>query len=97
MNRMSKVIRLVSSVTSGIGILSLSACVSLPDVYLVDRHTVMETEASGEWPQLEKRFKKQSLSKGPVNLVKEPSERRRDKAFKLLNGEFPVADASDKQ
>ena len=94
---MNRKITVVKLVTLGIGILSLSACVSLPDVYLVDRHTVMETEASGEWPQLEKRFKKQSLSKGPVNLAKEPSERRRDKAFKLLNGEFPVVDASDKQ
>jgi len=80
-----------------IGVLSLSACVSLPDVYLVDRHTVMESEASGEWPELEQRFKKQSLSKGPVNLAKEPSERRRDRAFNMLNGEFPVTDAGQNQ
>jgi len=80
-----------------LGVLSLSACVSLPDVYLVDRHTVMESEASGEWPELEQRFTKQSLSKGPVNLAKEPSERRRDRAFNMLNGEFPVADAGQNQ
>jgi len=75
----------------------LSACVSIPDVYLVDRHTVMESEASGEWPELEQRFKKQSISKGPVNLKKEPNKRRRDTAFNMLNGEFPVSEASENQ
>ena len=79
------------------GLLSLSACVSLPDIYLVDRHTVMEAEASGEWPELEQRFKSKSINKGPVNLAKEPFERRRDSAFELLNGEFPVAATSDGQ
>lgn len=81
----------------GLAAILLSACVTLPDVYLVDRHTVMESEASGEWPELEQRFKKQSLSKGPVNLAKEPTERRRDSAFNMLNGEFPIADASQDQ
>jgi len=87
----------MKKIVSCLAVLSLSACVTLPDVYLVDRHTVMESEASGEWPELEQRFKKQSLSKGPVNLAKEPSERRRDRAFNMLNGEFPIADASQDQ
>jgi len=87
----------MKKIVSVLAVLSLSACVTLPDVYLVDRHTVMESEASGEWPELEQRFKKQSLSKGPVNLAKEPSERRRDRAFNMLNGEFPIADASQDQ
>jgi len=84
----------MKSILIVITVLFLSACVSLPDIYLVDRHTVMESEASGEWPELEQRFTKQSLSKGPVNLAKEPSQRRRDRAFNMLNGEFPVAEAS---
>ena len=87
----------MKKIVSVLAVLSLSACVTLPDVYLVDRHTVMESEASGEWPELEQRFIKQSLSKGPVNLAKEPSERRRDRAFNMLNGEFPIADASQDQ
>lgn len=71
-------------------LLSLSACVSLPDIYLVDRHTVMEVEASGEWPELEQRFLSNSVNKGPVNLAKEPNEKRQDKAFNMLNSEFPM-------
>ncbi len=71
-------------------LLSLSGCVSLPDIYLVDRHTVMEVEASGEWPELEQRFLSNSINKGPVNLAKEPNEKRQNKAFNVLNGEFPM-------
>lgn len=70
--------------------LSLSACVSLPDVYLVDRHTVMETEASGEWPKLEQRFRKEALKMGATDLAKEPDNQRRERAFRTLNAEFPA-------
>jgi hypothetical protein len=72
-------------------LVSLSACVNLPDVYLIDRHTVMEEEASGEWPELEARFREQAVKNGPTNLAKESMEQRRERAFRVLNGEFPVA------
>lgn len=70
--------------------LILPGCITLPDVYLIDRQTVMEAEASGEWPQLEERFRKQVPAKGPVDLAKEPSQKRRDRAFRVLNSEFPA-------
>ena len=74
-----------------LGILTtLPGCVSLPDVYLIDRQTVMEAEASGEWPRLEERFRKQAPLKGPIPLAREPSSKRRDRAFRVLNSEFPI-------
>lgn len=72
-------------------LVGLSACVNLPDVYLIDRHTVMEEEASGEWPELESRFRQQAVKNGPTNLAEEPMERRRERAFRVLNGEFSMA------
>jgi hypothetical protein len=75
-------------------LIGLSACVKIPDVYLIDRHTVMESEASGEWPKLEQRFRQQGVSDGPVDLAKDPSGRRRERAFRILNGEFPMQSAS---
>lgn len=69
-------------------LLLLTACVNIPDVYLIDRHTVMEVEASGEWPELDKQFSSQALKKGPTSLASDPSSQRRDKAFRILNGEF---------
>ena len=70
--------------------LLLPGCVSLPDVYLIDRQTVMEAEASGEWPQLEARFHEAAPQKGPTPLEKEPSSKRRERVFRVLNGEFPT-------
>lgn len=77
-------------------VLQLPACISPPDIYLIDRHTVMEAEASGEWPQLEQRFRQQVPAMGPTDLAKEPSQRRRERAFRILNGEFPMT-PSDKE
>ncbi len=63
-----------------------TGCVSLPDVYIIDHHTVMEEEASGEWPQLEQRFHDLAVSPGPVDLAKETNDSRRKRAFSVLNG-----------
>ena len=68
--------------------LGLQACVQLPPIYLVDRPTVMELEASGEWPQLEQRLREQSLSMGPQTLPADPEQKRRERAFRMLNGEY---------
>lgn len=43
-----------------------TACV--PDVYLIDRQTVLELEASGDWQELDQAYQKQSLSAGPQPL-----------------------------
>ncbi|MFY7930112.1 MAG: hypothetical protein ACOVS5_14665 [Oligoflexus sp.] len=50
----------------------LSACI--PDVYLIDRQTVLELEASGEWPELDRKFQTESLQAGPL-----PLEQTRDR------------------
>lgn len=67
--------------------LLLGACVSLPDVYLIDRQTVMEAEASGAWPELEQRFRQTTPTMGPVGLAADPLDRRREQAFRVLDGE----------
>ncbi|NOR51087.1 MAG: hypothetical protein GQ470_00565 [Gammaproteobacteria bacterium] len=80
-----------------IAALLITGCGSLPipDVYIIDHHTVMEEEASGEWPRLEQRFHDLAVTPGPVDLEKEGNSRRRDRAFSVLNGEMTSSD-SDK-
>lgn len=80
-------------------LITLVGCVSVPDIYIIDRHTVMEAEASGEWPELEQRFLDKSISKAPTPLATEPYDDRREKAFRVLNGEMPTqtADVNVKQ
>ncbi|MDQ7015960.1 MAG: hypothetical protein Q9O24_09175 [Gammaproteobacteria bacterium] len=72
----------------------VSGCVALPDVYLIDRHTVMEAEASGEWPELERRLAQQALKLGPESLLIGQDDPRKKRAFSVLNGEFVVESKS---
>jgi len=67
---------------------ALSACISLPDVYLIDRHTVMEAEASGEWPQVDQRFREQAIKSGPTALEADPDSARKARSLEVLNSEF---------
>ncbi len=46
----------------------LTGCI--PDVYLIDRQTVLELEASGQWPELDMKYKEAALQAGPTPLEK---------------------------
>ena len=64
----------------------LSACA--PKIYLKDRHTVMEDEAAGEWPDFEKDLleKVQSSSPAPIQKVETSSKKKR--LYQVLQGEL---------
>ncbi len=49
-------------------LLALLSTACVPDVYLIDRQTVLELEASGDWQELDAAFHKQQLSAGPLPL-----------------------------
>ncbi|MDH5545218.1 MAG: hypothetical protein OEZ43_06475 [Gammaproteobacteria bacterium] len=75
---------------------AFGACVSVPDVYLIDRHTVMELEAAGEWPELEQRFSDKALNSGAIDIEDRFSTERKEKVFTLLQGEFVKQDSGTK-
>lgn len=74
------------AITSLISIL-VSGCSLSPsvEITLIDRHTVMESEAAGEWPHIEKQL---HLNKGVIPLRDVNESKREMRAFKVLNGEF---------
>lgn len=59
----------------------------VPDVYLVDRQTIMESDAAGDWPEFEQRLRTQ-IHTGPVPLagIDEPLDQQA--AFRVLNDEY---------
>lgn len=65
----------------------ISGCSLAPsvNVTLIDRHTVMESEAAGEWPHIEDSL---HLHKGPIPLADVNESKKEKRAFKMLNGEF---------
>lgn len=74
----------------------LSAC--LPPVYVFDKPTVFEKEASGEYPLIEKDILEKTEATGPMMMSPEKvneyekqhpsSNLRKDKIYRILNGEY---------
>jgi hypothetical protein len=65
--------------------MSLSGCAA--KVYMLDRQTVLEEEAAGEWPDMETRLKKQAKISGatPFPAVEQSAAKKR--RYSVLNGE----------
>ena len=63
----------------------MTGCVS--DIYLIDRQTVLENEASGEWPELDKKFQDASLKPGPISLEKTRDTVERRQIFSMTHGD----------
>lgn len=59
-----------------------------PKVYLVDRQTVLEDEAAGEWPDFEKELLDKSKAPGPTPFSKTENSAQKNRLFQVLNGEM---------
>jgi hypothetical protein len=64
----------------------LMACA--PKIYIIDRQTVLEQEAAGEWPQFEKEIVAKSLASGPTAFPKVPVTTAKKRLYQVLNGEL---------
>jgi hypothetical protein len=65
-----------------------------PKFYIVDRQTVLEDEAAGEWPQFEKEIVAKSSAQGPTAFQKPDETEKKRRLFNVLNGEM-VSKSSD--
>lgn len=63
--------------------LALTACV--PKIYVIDRQTVLEDEAAGEWPQFEQRLIRQTQEKTPTPAAKVRDSEGKRRLYKVLN------------
>lgn len=66
--------------------LGLAAC--SPKVYVIDRQTMLEQDAAGEWPQFEKDLLSRSASQGPTPFGKRPPSLEQRRLYNVLNGEL---------
>ncbi len=65
---------------------SLSVFVSCaPKIYVIDRPTILETEAGGDWPGLEVKKLTATMKEGPALLPKGNSKKTSDES--VLNSE----------
>jgi hypothetical protein len=72
--------------------ISISICSCAPKVYIIDRQTVLQEQAAGEWPKFEKTLLPKVKHKKPINFSKSSeSENKKDqRLYRVLNGEMGV-------
>lgn len=66
--------------------LLLGAC--SPKVYVIDRQTVLEEEAAGEWPEFEKSLLEQAADYQPTPFPKTAISQGRNRLYNVINGQL---------
>jgi len=63
-----------------------------PKVYIIDRQTVLQEQAAGEWPDFEESLTQNLKKKNPVPLPKTSTNEneKNQKLYKVLNSEMGV-------
>ena len=74
--------------------LMLAGCA--PAFYLVDRQTVLEDEAAGEWPDFEKQILGKTEARTPTAFPATAESGRKSRLFNVLNGELVAPPAGAK-
>ncbi|GLR65179.1 hypothetical protein [Marinospirillum insulare] len=60
----------------------------VPDVYLVDRHTLMEADSAGEWPELENRLMQSAIKDASEPYAGIDEQLDEQEGFRALNAEY---------
>jgi hypothetical protein len=55
---------------------------------VIDRHTIMEDEAAGEWPDFEKDSRERTETMGPTAFQKVDNSAKKARLYNVLNGEL---------
>ncbi len=63
-----------------------------PKVYVIDRQTVLQEEAAGEWPEFEKSLVPLVKHKDPIRFSQSPATEsdKSKRLYRVLNGEMGV-------
>ena len=66
-------------------ILVLAGCI--PKIYVIDRQTVLEDEAAGEWPEFESRLLGPGQARTPTPSARTRESERKARISRVLNGD----------
>ena len=58
-----------------------------PSIHLIDRQTILELEASGDWQELDQKFQEKELASGPLPLPKARPDADRTRLFRLTHSD----------
>lgn len=58
-----------------------------PSIHLIDRQTILELEASGDWQELDQKFQEKELASGPIPLPRARPDADRTRLFRLTHSD----------
>ena len=83
-----KKVKIIVLFSLSLGLLFSVSCA--PKLYVIDRHTIMEKEAAGTWPNFEEEVLLKSKKAGVSFLQKDSSSTKKKRVLNILNGEMKV-------
>lgn len=86
MNFVTKIFPIVDKVLLYAFLVNLITSCS-PSIHLIDRQTILELEASGDWQELDQKFQEKELASGPLPIPKTKSEGDRARLFRMTHSD----------
>ncbi len=73
--------------TVGLTLVSVMLWGCSPSIHLIDRQTILEIEASGDWQELDRKFQDQEVASGPLPLEKTKTKGDRGRVFSMTHSD----------
>jgi hypothetical protein len=73
--------------TLSLAVISATLWGCSPSIHLIDRQTILEIEASGDWQELDRKFQDQEVASGPLPLEKTKTKGDRLKVFSMTHSD----------
>jgi hypothetical protein len=73
--------------TLSLAVMSATLWGCSPSIHLIDRQTILEIEASGDWQELDRKFQDQEVASGPLPLEKTKTKGDRRKVFSMTHSD----------
>jgi hypothetical protein len=86
MNFVTKILPIFKTVLKQFFLVNLITSCS-PSIHLIDRQTILELEASGDWQELDQQFQDKELASGPLPVPKVKSDKDRTRLFRMTHSD----------
>jgi hypothetical protein len=75
---------------------AFSAVSCVPTIVVIDRTTLIEEESSGAWPDFDAQLNQQALDFRPSVLPPSENDKRNERAYKVIDGDYSLTTQSKK-
>lgn len=69
-------------------LLLTSGCLTIEKPVFIDKQTMMEEDAGGDWPEFEKKYHSELLKKNPEAFDQVDDSKRKKRMYRILNSDL---------